>query len=753
MYSFTKHQQLTSESKIGGGVLVLIALFLFTVGRLDAQTLPSGFSNVTVASVYYPTGMAFAPDGRIFCTEKSGKVKIVKNGVMVGTFLQVAVDQLNERGLSSIALDPDFNTNHYVYIYYTTAGSPVRNRLSRFTANGDVVVSGSEVIILDIEPSANSIHNGGGMAFGPDGTLYVGVGNDNVNSNSQDLNNYKGKVLRINKDGSVPAGNPFSGSEPAKRIWAYGLRNPWSIDIQPGTGKIFVNDVGEGAWEEINDCTGGGENFGWPWVEGNGSNPAYDNPVYAYHHGTGLTQGCAITGGEFYNPASTNYPAQYTGKYFFTDYCNHWINYLDLSSGVVQHNFASNLSGACNAIRSSPDGDLYYFSISDNTLNKIIYSSNNAPVITSDPASISVSQGQNASFNVSASGSQPLTFKWQKNGVDIPGASSSGYSIPNVQFSDAGDYRAMVSNSYGSTTSNASTLTVTGFNAKPVATILTPVSGTLFRGDDVVSFSGSGTDAEDGTLSAAAFKWEIQFHHDIHYHPGPFVPDGVMSSSFTVSPTGEKSGNVWFRLFLTVTDSQGATDLDSLDIYPKKSKINLATLPSGLTLLFNEQPEPTNFSAQVVSGMQHDIDVVTPQTFGDSIYVFEKWLHGGSNAQVIVASDNDQAFTAVFKTQGPSSVLDPQANLPEEIVVYPNPSSGKFSFDICLEGAADNLMTLKVMNSKGQIVFAKPQEKILGCVTETVLLSDDIAAGLYLLQVDMGGMVKTARLIVSKGDR
>ncbi len=245
-------------------VLLCTLLTIFSL-RSFAQTFPAGFSQVKVATIYYPTSMAKAPDGRIFVTEKAGRVKIIKNGAVLGTpFLTVSVDQLNERGLSSVVLDPNFSSNKYVYIFYTTSSSPIRNRLSRFTANGDVALAGSEVVIMNFEPLVNSIHNGGGMAFGPDGKLYLAIGNDNVNSYSQDLSNYKGKVLRINSDGSVPSGNPFSGSESAKRIWAYGLRNPWTIDIQPGTGKIFVNEVGEGGWEEVNNATTAGRNFGWP---------------------------------------------------------------------------------------------------------------------------------------------------------------------------------------------------------------------------------------------------------------------------------------------------------------------------------------------------------------------------------------------------------------------------------------------------------------------------------------------------------
>ena len=204
-----------------------------------------------------------------------------------------------------IAFDPAFATNHYIYLYYTLA-SAANNRLSRFTASGDTVIPGSEMVVLDFSPlSSATNHNGGSIHFGPDGKLYVALGDNANNNNAQSLNTYLGKLLRINSGGSVPAGNPFTtGSAQQMRIWSYGLRNPFTFTFQPGTGKIFINDVGENTWEEINEATTSGLNYGWSVAEGNSTNPSFTNPVYYYGHGTGTNLGCAITGGTFFNPAS-----------------------------------------------------------------------------------------------------------------------------------------------------------------------------------------------------------------------------------------------------------------------------------------------------------------------------------------------------------------------------------------------------------------------------------------------------------------
>lgn len=296
-------------------------------------------------------------------------MRVIKNGNVLPTpFLNLTVDASGERGLIGLAFDPNFATNQYLYVYYTvpTSGTvTVHNRVSRFTANGDVVQAGSELILLELDPlSGATNHNGGSLAFRPDGKLYIAVGDNANTSYPQSLTNHLGKVLRINADGSTPSDNPFpTGNAAQRRIWAYGLRNPYTLAVQPGTGRLFVNDVGQSAWEEINDASTGGLNFGWPTAEGNSSNPAFTNPIYAYPHGGGDGNGCAITGGTFYNPTTTAYPTSYVGKYFFQDFCNGWINVLDVSATpAVRASFATGTPGQDLSITLAPDNYLYYAS-------------------------------------------------------------------------------------------------------------------------------------------------------------------------------------------------------------------------------------------------------------------------------------------------------------------------------------------------------------------------------------------------------
>lgn len=236
--------------------------------------VPAGFTQTNIInSLNNPTRMAIAPDGRIFITEQAGRIKIVEKGhLLTQPFLNIAtrVNSQGERGLLGIAFDPNFFTNQWVYVYYTSKYPVVHNRVSRFKANGDTALSGSEDVLLDIQPSGSQTkHNGGAIGFGADGKLYIAVGDGDVRSNAQSLSNLKGKILRINKDGSIPNDNPFYQSADGvnRAIWAKGLRNPYSFDVQPGSGRIYVNDVGASSWEEVNQIIKGA-NYGWPIVEG-----------------------------------------------------------------------------------------------------------------------------------------------------------------------------------------------------------------------------------------------------------------------------------------------------------------------------------------------------------------------------------------------------------------------------------------------------------------------------------------------------
>jgi glucose/arabinose dehydrogenase len=227
---------------------LLLAVGFQTSG--SAAAVPTGFSETQVVTgLASPTAMAFAPDGRIFVCQQGGQLRVIKDGVLLTQpFLSVSVDSAGERGLLGVAFDPNFAANQYVYVYYTTRLPATHNRISRFTANGDVAVAGSETIILELDNlSAATNHNGGALHFGDDGKLYAAVGDNANGANAQTLANLHGKMLRLNADGTIPADNPFVAQTTGRNqaIWALGLRNPFTFAFQAGTGRMFINDVGQ----------------------------------------------------------------------------------------------------------------------------------------------------------------------------------------------------------------------------------------------------------------------------------------------------------------------------------------------------------------------------------------------------------------------------------------------------------------------------------------------------------------------------
>lgn len=328
-------------------ILVLAAL----VALIGAPVTASGAADFSITlsrrtshTFSSPTQVTNADDGtnRLFVVEQRGTIRVVKNGlVQSGYFLDIRsrVEAGGERGLLGVAFHPDFKTNRRLFAYYTRPGGDIV--VSRFTANlaRTKVSADTARPVLLIEHSAASNHNGGSMAFGPDGYLYVGVGDgggggDPENDAQNRVRNLLGKILRIDVDGtgagpydrySIPRTNPFAGAvRGLNEIWAYGLRNPWRISFDRGTGALFIADVGQGRWEEINrESAGspGGRNYGWNVMEGSACYNARSCslagdtlPVAQYSH----DDGCSITGGYVYRGPSQ---AKLTGLYVFADYC------------------------------------------------------------------------------------------------------------------------------------------------------------------------------------------------------------------------------------------------------------------------------------------------------------------------------------------------------------------------------------------------------------------------------------------------
>ena len=632
------------------------ALLLTAVAALVlpavAATLKPGFTEVIIASgLSDPTAMAFAPDGRLFVCKQGGQLRVIENNQLLPTpFVSLTVNASGERGLLGVAFDPNFAVNQYVYVYYTATSPSIHNRVSRFTANGNVAVAGSEFVLLDLPTLSATNHNGGAMHFGIDGKLYIAVGDNAVGSNSQTLANPLGKMLRVNTDGTIPTNNPFYTQTTGlnRAIWALGLRNPFTFSFQPTSGRMFINDVGQNTWEEINEGAAGA-NYGWPTTEGATTNPAFVTPVYSYSHGSGAFQGCAITGGAFYAGLPAQFPSEYVGDYFFAEYCTGWINQLDDSSGVVVNTFASGISSPVD-LAVGPEGSLYYLARgSSGVVVRIDFTGSQAPAITQHPANRTVSIGQPASFAVAASGAPPLSYQWQRGGTPLSGATSATYVLPTTTLSDNGaQFRAVVTNASGTATSNAATLTVVA-NQPPVPTIITPASGALYSAGTTLAYSGSATDPEDGAVPAQRFTWRIDFHHDAHTHPFVGSVSGSTSGSAQIPAVGHTETTVWYRVHLTVSDSAGLIATTFRDVQPRKVNLTLAANPSGAALTLDGQPVTAPFTFASVVGVQRIIGATSPVTVGNKTHDFTSWSDGGAQTHTITTPATNQTITATYK--------------------------------------------------------------------------------------------------------
>ena len=631
---------------------VLVCAWL-AAADVSAITLPTGFTEFPVVSgISSPTAMAFAPDGRLFVCEQGGRLRVVRDGQLLpAEFLSVPVSSVGERGLLGVAFDPDFATNQYVYIYYTPT-TPNLHRVSRFTANGDVAVPGSEAVIFTIPDSSSATnHNGGAMHFAQDGKLMVAVGERAQASNSQTLSNLLGKLLRLNKDGTIPTDNPFYNTATGnnRAIWALGLRNPYTFAIHPTSGRIFINDVGGGSWEEVNDGIAG-SNYGWPTTEGYTSDPRFRSPLYAYSH----SEGCAIIGAAFYAPTQLNFPPAYTDRFFFADLCQNWIRTLDPGNGNAVTTFATQTSGNPVDLDVGPDGNLYYLARSGGVVRRIAWTAGSPPVVTTQPSSQTVPLNEPATFTVAVSGTAPFTYQWQRNGADILGASGSSYTLSSATMLDDGArFRCRISNASGSVTSAEAVLTVLN-NSRPQATIDAPAAGTFYTAGQSISFSGTASDAEDGPLGGSAFTWSVDFHHDTHTHPHMPPTTGATSGTFNIPQLGETATNVWFRIHLTVTDSAGLLRHVYRDIHPRITRVTLGTNPSGLTVtLDGGQPETAPYSFDSVAGMIRTIGTASPQTSNGTTWVFTSWSDGGAANHTITVPASAATLTATFATPTP----------------------------------------------------------------------------------------------------
>jgi glucose/arabinose dehydrogenase len=608
----------------------LLLLFIFvSYSALSQPKVPDGFVPEQIFSGRVPVSMALDPLGRIFITEKNGNILFVtEEGKLIDKpLITLPVDQNGERGVEGIVVDPEFIQNHYVYVYYTL---PIvnRNRLSRFVFHEEDLELEQEYIMFEFEPMMGFIHNGGNLKFGPDSKLYVSTGDGSIPANAQSQNSLLGKILRLNADGSIPTDNPFYSQNNGiyRAIYALGFRNPFSYNFDKN-GKLFVNDVGNTLWEEVNDVRAG-KNYGWPTVEGaliNNPNvtppPNYVDPIYSYSH----KGGCAVTGSAFIEKYNSLIPDQYTGKYIFGDFCNDKIWMLDPATNAVTPFIQSDLSPICIQ-QSSITGDIYFLTWSGlgGSLWKVKYGNDSKPHITIAPVSQIHSVGESARLSVGAIGDKPLTYQWMKNGEIINGADSSMLLLQNLALSSNNDsYTCVVSNSAGSVESQAAIITVTN-RSRPVVNIQKLFTKIKYSAGDTIIVKGSAFDEQEGNLPATDFTWKVDFHHNLHAHPVIQALHDTDSLAFIPPVIGEVSPNVWYEIDLTAINSVGLTQTATLLVYPKLSKIIVLTSPADSVMVsLDDAPRKAPYEIEAVAGMTRSISVAKQQIANNDLYYFK----------------------------------------------------------------------------------------------------------------------------------
>ncbi len=629
-------------------LLTIIAFGLF-LNSFSQVTLKQGFVHeLVMGNLDQPTCIAIAPEGRIFITEKGGKVNIIEDGVLLAEpFVELEVETSGEQGISSIRLDPNFETNGYVYIYYTV---PVirKNRLSRFTAAGNRAVDGSELIIQEFDELHSIIHQGGTIRFVNDTTFLVSTGDGANGSTAQSHANLLGKMCRFHSDGSIPTDNPFydTNNDQYRAIFALGFRNPFTFDINRQTGQVFICDVGGNDFEEINDVEAG-MNYGWPIIEGeiSGEIPPenYRDPIFSYPH---INNQCAVVGAAFYAPLQTKFPESFHGKFFFSDYCSNQLVVLDPTNGEVTDTLASGIPQITN-LTVSDEGDLYYLRFGSGELYKVLYTGSGAPFITKNPESDLYSVGDQFSSSVEAVGDSPLSYEWYLNNTLQSDQQDNIFTINNIQLADSGSTLfCIVKNDLGQINSDTIIINVTA-NMRPNPQINT--STNLYSNGDTIRFAGSATDHEDGTIPPESLSWKVDFHHDEHTHPALPWTSGMDHGELVIPRLGEVDTNVWYRVYLSAEDSYGLTNETFINYLPIKTNFLVKSTPGPFNVKVDGETHHTTSNIRSVNGNTRVLYAPFEQIRNDSLFEFVEWVGHNSTNPIYINAGDDTEYTCVYE--------------------------------------------------------------------------------------------------------
>lgn len=680
-----------------------------------ASVVPQDFEDVVVTSIGAPTSLAFTPDGRLLITTQSGQLRVYQNGALLATPALNLTSRLctnSERGLLGIAVDPEFATNNFIYLFYTfnkfntcptgqpTGTSNPVNRVARFTLGADNTANlASEVVLLDNILSPNGNHNGGDLHFGKDGLLYISVGDGGAdyagnsggagaNDAARDRHVLLGKILRITRDGLIPATNPFQGANSGRcnvtgstttgnwcqEIYATGLRNPFRIAFDPNAAatRFFINDVGQNAWEEIDEGVAGAD-YGWNVREGHCANGSttncgappvgMTNPIFDYPHtGSCSASGVAgnsITGGAFV--PNGVWPTQYDGAYLFGEYVCGKIFKLtpNGSGGYNASEFVTGLgSSSAVAMTFGPyetTQALYYTTYAGGgQIRRIRYTatSNRVPVAvatanpTSGPAPLNVAFDARSSSDPD---NDPLTFSWNF-GDNTTGTGAT----PTHNYPQAGAYNAVVTVSDGRGGSATATVRIDVGNTAPMPTITAPTTSQLFRVGETITLTGGATDAQDGTLPASRLTWQVLLHHN-NDHTHPYLAATTGNNITFTAPAPEDlnaATGSFLEIRLTATDSQGLSNTVVQNFQPRKVNITFATNPTSLRVTVNDVQLTGPQTVVSWDGYQLNVTAPSQTNAGGQQQNFTSWSDGGAQTHTITTPPTAATYTANFTAGG-----------------------------------------------------------------------------------------------------
>ncbi|MEX1254779.1 MAG: S8 family serine peptidase [Dehalococcoidia bacterium] len=679
--------------------------------QANPPQVPAGFEDLKVApgpgdpDLVDPTTFELLPDGRIFIAEKSGIVRVFKNGHVLATPLIDIQDRVNDywdHGLIGMAVHPDFANNPYVYLLYTYEdggdyGARKTGRLARYTVTGDTASTASEDVILgnvvgsscnnfaegaDCIPSDSPSHSVGNVRFTSDGYLVVETGDgahfnfvDDDAFRTQNLNLLSGKVLRINLDGTGVSGNPFWNGNPnanRSKVYAYGTRNAFRINEKPGVqGTYYLGDVGWNTWEEI-DVVKSGVNLGWPCYEGAPKQPGYDGednpaceslyeqgagavtpPLYAFQHTVG--GGNAVVGGAW----GTSYPDADQNVYIFGDYPQSWQWKMktDANDNLISiEDFGDPLDNPV-AYQTGPDGEVYYVSIGFAEIRHIrSTSANRAPFALASATPTNGLAPLDVQFSSAASSDpdlDPLTYLWDFG----DGTTDSTAANPAHTYATNGIYVATLTVDDGQGGQNSDTVTITVGNREPIVTIDAPLDGSTFKTGDLITYTGSAVDPDD-PLAELLLDWQITLHHcDLGgCHPHGFISD--QDESTDPEPGGqfvvpEHGDGLRFEFAASATDSGlgPLTGTSRAFIDAETVPITFETNPPRLKIVYNGVEYQTPVTLDAVANSVRSLGVTSPQLIADAEAVFSSWSDGGAKQHnVNTGQGAGYTITANFTT-------------------------------------------------------------------------------------------------------